>query len=68
MAKSKRRVPVKPAASVKTVGIRATEEWVAWVEGLAKEYRTTVAGVIDRALTEWADSKGYAKRPPERTP
>jgi hypothetical protein len=53
---------------MRTVAIRATNEWVAWLEKLAKHYRTTTTGVIDRALTEWAASQGYAEPPPERIP
>ncbi len=50
----------------KTLGVRTTLEWADWVETLAAEYRTTAAGIIDRALQEWADSKGYKVKPPRR--
>ncbi len=36
----------------KTLGVRTTLEWADWVETLAAEYRTTAAGIIDRALQE----------------
>lgn len=52
----------------KTIGIRASVEWAEWVEGLAKHYRTNVAGIIDRALAEWAKSENYPSVPPERIP
>jgi hypothetical protein len=52
----------------RTIGIRSSAEWADWLDELARHYRTTVAGVIDRALTEWTESEGYPKRPPERTP
>jgi hypothetical protein len=44
---------------------RATAEGL---EGVAKHYRTTVAGVIDRTLSEWTEANGYPTRPPERLP
>ena len=68
MAKPKGRPKKKidPSAPPKTIGVRATQEWSEWVEGLARHYRTNVAGVIDRALAEWAESEGYPDRPPER--
>lgn len=53
---------------LRVIGIRATGEWATWLEGLATEYRTTIAGVVDRALTEWAESQGYEPKPPKRTP
>jgi hypothetical protein len=58
----------KPDAGPKTIGVRATAEYAEWLERLAKHYRTTVAGVIDRALAEWTETEGYPERPPERTP
>jgi hypothetical protein len=52
----------------KTVGLRVTLEYDEWLQGLARHYRTTVAGVIDRALAEWSESEGYPHKPPDRTP
>jgi len=67
MARPKGR-PAKPDTTVKTVGVRATEAYAEWLDRLAKHYRTTVAGVIDRALAEWTEAESYAERPPDRTP
>jgi hypothetical protein len=67
MAKPKRKAAPKPMSGIKTIGIRATTEWVEWLEELARAHRTTVSGIIDRALAEWTEAKGYTKRPPERT-
>lgn len=67
MGRPKRKAP-KADASPKTIGIRATPEWAEWLENVARHYRTTVAGVIDRALTEWTSANGYPDAPPERTP
>jgi hypothetical protein len=64
--KPKSKAESKP--TVKTVGIRTSAEWAEWVERLAKHYRTTVSGVIDRALAEWTAAEGYEEKPPERNP
>jgi hypothetical protein len=52
----------------KTIGYRVSGEYGAWLDRLAKRYRTTLAGLLDRALAEWAESQGYEERPPERMP
>jgi hypothetical protein len=57
-----------PEPETKTVGLRVTLEYDQWLQGLARHYRTTVAGVIDRALAEWSESEEYPERPPDRTP
>jgi hypothetical protein len=67
MAK-KRSSKGKAQPPVKTIGIRSTPEWAEWLERLARHYRTTVAGVIDRALTEWTEAEGYEEKPPQRIP
>lgn len=68
MASPKRKPKAKTEPTVKTIGIRTSTEWAEWIEGLAKHYRTTVSGVIDRALAEWTAAEGYAEKPPERNP
>lgn len=65
MGRPKRRSVGKLEA--KTIGVRVTAEYADWIERLARHYRTTVAGVIDRALAEWVEAEGYEERPPERT-
>lgn len=52
----------------KTIGLRVSGEYGDWLDRLARRYRTTVAGVIDRAVVEWAASQGYEETPPERMP
>lgn len=52
----------------KSVGFRVSSEYAVWLEGLAERYRTTVAGVIDRALAEWSKSEEYEIKPPKRVP
>jgi hypothetical protein len=68
MAKAKRKAQSKRPTSTGAIGIKATREWIEWLEELAKHYRTTVSGVVDRALTEWTEAEEYPKRPPSRTP
>jgi hypothetical protein len=52
----------------KTIGFRVSGAYGVWLERLAKRYRTTVAGLMDRAVAEWAESQGYDEPPPERMP
>lgn len=63
--KKKRKVG---APSPKTIGFRVSGEYGEWLEGLARRYRTTLAGLIDRAVAEWAENEGYEEKPPERMP
>ena len=46
--------------------LKGSPEWAEWLEGLARHFRTTVTGVIDRALAEWAETNGYPVKPPPR--
>lgn len=39
-----------------------------WLDRLARKHRTTIAGVMDRAIAEWAASQGFEEPPPERMP
>jgi hypothetical protein len=68
MAKAKSSGKDKPDQGAKTIGFRVTAEYALWLQDLARHYRTTNAGVIDRALAEWTEAQGYPVRPPMRTP
>jgi hypothetical protein len=74
MARPKRAPKAKPdpkgasESGFKTIGVRSSPEWAEWIEGVAKHYRTTIAGIIDRAMSEWTEENGYPERPPERLP
>lgn len=46
--------------------LKGSPEWAEWLEGLAVHYRTTVVGVIDRALAEFAEHNDYPTKPPRR--
>lgn len=50
------------------IGIKATPEWSEWLARAAKHFRTTSAGLIDRALAEWTAAQGFKEAPPERVP
>jgi hypothetical protein len=52
----------------KTIGVRASGEWAAWVERLAKRHRVDVAKLIDLALVEFAEKRKHDEPPPERVP
>jgi hypothetical protein len=60
----KKAEPMKP----KTVAVRATGEWAAWVERGAKHCRTDTAKLIDAALAEYLKAHGFSEAPPERIP
>jgi hypothetical protein len=67
MARKKTSKPKPPPVptSFKSVAFRVSEEYAAWVDGLAASNRTTIAGLMDQALAEFAQRKGYSQ-PPER--
>jgi hypothetical protein len=54
--------------SGKNISFRVSGEYSEWLERLAKRHRTTLAGLIDRAIAEWAESQGFDEPPPERMP
>jgi hypothetical protein len=61
---AKKAEPMKP----KTIGVRATGEWAAWVDELADHCRIDVAKLIDTALVELAERRNFGKKPPRRIP
>ena len=52
----------------KTIGFRVSGEYGDWLERLARRHRTTVAGILDRAVAEWAESQGFEDPAPQRMP
>jgi hypothetical protein len=52
----------------KTIMIRATGEWAAWLDELVEFSRTDVAKFIDEAVIKLAKEKGFTKPPPKRIP
>lgn len=68
VGRPKKRTGDNPEPESRSIGLRVSTDYATWLEGLADHYRTTVAGVIDRALAEWSESEGYPSRPPRRIP
>jgi hypothetical protein len=52
-------------ARVTILSLKGTSEWSEWLGELATRFRTTKAGIIDRALMELAERDGF-KSPPGR--
>lgn len=64
-----RKPPAKPEAlPPKTIGFRVSGEFGVWLEGAADHFRTTTAGVLERAIVEWCESQGYKAKAPRRMP
>jgi hypothetical protein len=61
---AKKAEPMKP----KTVGIRATGEWAAWLDRGAKHCRLDVAKLIDKAVAVYLKKEGFDEPPPVRIP
>jgi hypothetical protein len=47
------------------VQMRGSEEWKAWIEGLAEKEGFTVAMLLERTARKWAKEIGYPD-PPKR--
>jgi hypothetical protein len=47
------------------LSLKGTPEWSQWLGELAVKFRTKKAGIIDRALAEFAQRNGF-REPPER--
>lgn len=59
--------PAKAAEpSMKTHGLRMTAAYSDWLERYARSQRVSVAALIDRALADDAERRGFPA-PPERT-
>jgi hypothetical protein len=66
MAKPKRKPSSKASSEPKTIGIRSSPAWAEWLDRCAAHNRTTVAGLIDQAITRYAREIGFTEPPPER--
>lgn len=53
----------KPRETI--MSLKGTAEWSVWLGELATKFRTTKVGIIDRALTEFAERNSF-QEPPER--
>jgi hypothetical protein len=66
MARPKRARRRPDPDAMTTRAVRMRQEYAEWVEQLASFDRSTVASLIDRALTHYAKSTGFSKEAPER--
>ncbi len=64
MARKKTSKP-KTTTTTKSLVIRATADYAAWVEAFADFRRATYARLIDEALADYAEKTGF-KKPPIR--
>ncbi len=62
-----KKPPRKPNPNVMTTRAwKMRQEYADWLELFARFNRTTLAGLFDQALLDFAEKKGFRK-PPERT-
>ena len=47
------------------LSLKGSPEWSLWLGELSSKFRTTKAGIIDRALAEFAERHSF-QEPPER--
>lgn len=63
-----KKQPPRASKPPKTIGVRATGEWAEWLERFARHCRMDMAKTIDSALAEYAKTRGFDEKPPERVP
>lgn len=70
MAKKKPPLPPEPQTPAPSgsrlkniIGLRGTDEWKTWLDGLAKHKGMPVTVLIDHALRELAKRDGYPDPP-----
>jgi len=61
--KSPRKAEPKPQRKPMVVQIRGSEEYKAWVDGMAEAEGFTVAMLFDRAVRAWAKDHGHGEAP-----
>ena len=57
-------VAERPAA--KSITVKTSPEWLAWLGRLARHVRAPASVTIDMAVTEFAKRTGYDEAPPQR--
>lgn len=68
VGRKKRQVKKSEPLPPRTIGVRATGEWAAWIEKGARFCRTDVAKLVDAAVADYLKAKGFGEPPPERIP
>ena len=63
-----KRLANKPPTGPKTIGVRASAEWAAWLDRAVRHCRTDTAKFIDAAAADYAKANGFDEVPPERNP
>ena len=63
---SPRPVVPKPGIRPTALTIKGGLDWRAWVERGAKHCRTDVAKLVDAALVDYLQTRGFTEPPPER--
>ena len=67
MTKPGRKPSGKPNPNEMTTrAFRMRQQYADWLEAFAVQNRTSLAGLFDQALAEYARDKGF-KSPPQRT-
>ncbi len=67
MTKPGRKPSGKPNPDEMTTrAFRMRQQYADWLEGFAIHNRTSLAGLFDQALAEYATAKGF-RSPPQRT-
>lgn len=60
------RPPLPDGPRVQVLSIRGRADWKEWLDRGAKHCRTDVSKLVDIALIEYLQSKGFKEAPPER--
>ena len=66
MAKKKAPTPQASERLSVVVTLKGSNEWKAWVDELADQFRTDTSKLIDMALVEFAKAHGFKKEAPRR--
>jgi hypothetical protein len=66
MAKTKKPASKPNVDEMTTRALKMRREYAEWLESFSTFNRTTLAGLFDQALAEYAQRRGF-KNPPERT-
>jgi hypothetical protein len=66
VGRPKKGTPRKIDPKGKTIGVRASAEYVMWLEQLARHNRSSISVLFDQALAGYAKEIGFPDPPPER--
>jgi hypothetical protein len=66
-ARATRAAAPGPERQPVVLTMRGKPEWKGWLKQLSKHCRLKVAVLVEQALMEYADRRGFAEPSPERT-